>query len=189
MKLLRSRAAASMSALAALAMTATPVLAHGYGGWGRHHHHRHDDGIDGGDVLAGLLIVGGIAAIANAASQSAKEGRADEPYRYLGGPDYSKPEDRDYSEAPGGDEDDAVPDYGADNTGIAARDDSFDDAVSRCSDELERGDRRIDSVDNIGRADDRYSVEGRLEDGRGFTCSVDRDGRVRSVAVDGGALI
>src|SRR3546814_5987608 len=76
MNMFRSRAATSMTALAAFAMSATPVLAHGYGGWGRHYH-RHGDGIDGGDVLAGLLIVGGIAAIASAARKSAKEiGRA-----------------------------------------------------------------------------------------------------------------
>ena len=188
MKMLRSRAAASMVALAAFSMSATPIFAHGYGGWGRHHH-RHGDGIDGGDVLAGLLIIGGIAAIASAASKSAKDDDAKERYRYPGGPDYSRPEDRDYSETPDRDDDKAAPDYGSDHPGGATTTGGFDDAVNNCADELERGERRIGSVDNVGRAGDRYSVEGRLEDGRGFACSVDRDGQVRSVAVDGQAVI
>lgn len=38
-----------------------------YRGYGRH---RHRDRIDGGDILAGVLILGGIAAIAGAASKS-----------------------------------------------------------------------------------------------------------------------
>lgn len=189
MNMFRSRAATSMTALAAFAMSATPVLAHGYGGWGRHYH-RHGDGIDGGDVLAGLLIVGGIAAIASAARKSAKDDDAQERNRYPGGPDYSRPEDRDYGETPDRDVDDkAAPDYGSDYSGASTTNGSFDDAVHNCANELERGERRIGSVDNVGRAGDRYSVEGRLEDGRGFACSVDRDGQVRSVAVDGSGLI
>ena len=58
MKFFRSRTAASLAALAAFSMTATPVFARGYDRWGRHHHHHRNNGIDGGDVLAGLLIVG-----------------------------------------------------------------------------------------------------------------------------------
>lgn len=210
MKMLRSRGAAAIAAFAALSMTATPVLARGHGGWDRHYRHHHGNGIDGGDVLAGLLIVGGIAAIASAAGKSARDDRADERGRYPESPDYSKPQDRDYSETPGRNDDEAVPDYGSDDRDYseAGRNDddgvsdygsddsaaapargSFDDAVGRCEDELERGERRIGSVDNVSSAGDRYSVEGRLEDGRGFACSVDRDGQVRSVAVDGRALI
>jgi len=60
MKLHRSRAALVAASLAALALTATPASA-------RHWRH-HDHGIDGGDVLAGLLIIGGIAAVASAAT-------------------------------------------------------------------------------------------------------------------------
>lgn len=184
MRMLRSRAAASIAALAALSLTATPVLAHGYGGWGRHYH-RHGDG---GDVLAAVLIVGGLAAIANAASTSVKDDQPDEPYRYPGGPDNSKPDDQDYSEAPDQDRDEAAPDYGADAADNATSG-GFDDAVKRCADELERGERRIGSVDDVSRSDEDYTVAGRLEDGRGFTCSVDRNGQVGSVAVDGRALI
>ena len=186
MKMLRSRSAASIAALAALSMTATPVLAHGHGGWGRHYH-RHGDG---GDILAGLLIVGGIAAIASAASKSARDDRADERGRYPGGPDYGSPEDQGYGDAPNrDDDDDAAQDHGSAYPGAAAMDGSFDSAVDHCADELERGERKIGSIDNVGREGDRYSVERRLEDGREFSCSVDRDGQVRSVAVDGHAVI
>lgn len=45
----------------------------GYGGWGGYRHHHHGDGIDGGDVLAGILILGGIAAIATAASNNSRD--------------------------------------------------------------------------------------------------------------------
>lgn len=189
MKMLRSRAAASIAALAALSMTASPALARGYGGWDRHHHHRHGDGIDGGDLLAGLLIVGGIAAIASAASKSARDRQGNERDRYPGGPDYGEPEGRDYGDSSGQRDDEEAPDYGSSYPGVAPTNGSFDEAVDRCSEELERSDRRIGSVDSVGRMGEHYNVEGRLEDGRGFACSVDREGRVRSVAVDGSALI
>lgn len=52
-------------------------------GWrlGRHHHDR----VDAGDVLAGILIIGGIAAIASAASNN-KQKRAEPEYRYPDAP-------------------------------------------------------------------------------------------------------
>ena len=58
--------------LAALATTALPVAAEAHGrwdrgGWGGRGWHRDRGGVDGGDVLAGLLIIGGIAAIAKSA--------------------------------------------------------------------------------------------------------------------------
>ena len=60
-------------ALAGMATVMLPLAGEaqarpGWGGGGRHWHR--DRGIDGGDVLAGLLIFGGIAAIASAASKS-----------------------------------------------------------------------------------------------------------------------
>lgn len=156
-------------------MASTPALAHGHGGGhhGRHHHHG-GGGIDGGDLLAGVLIIGGIAAIASAASQSSRAEPRDEPYPYPGAPG---PEDRGYgSESRGDDRGDL-------------RAGSFDMAVDACADELERGEQRIGSVDNVRRMGERYSVEGVLSDGRGYACSVDESGQIRSVAVDGHAMI
>lgn len=164
-----------MAALAAFSMTAAPALARGHGDWhrGRHHHHRGGGGIDGGDVLAGLLVVGGIAAIATAASKSDRDRPREEPYP--GGPYDGAPRDGGYGRDDGPD----VPRAGG----------SFDMAVDACADELQRGERRIGSVDEVRRMGGRYSVEGMLEDGRGYACSVDESGQIRSVAVDGRALI
>ena len=54
------------AAAASLLMTAAaPVEAHGW------RHHRHDDGVD--DVVAGAVIVGGIAAIASAITQGNRQ--------------------------------------------------------------------------------------------------------------------
>lgn len=44
------------------------------GGWGNRRWRGRNRGIDGGDILAGALIIGGIAAIASAASNSARRG-------------------------------------------------------------------------------------------------------------------
>lgn len=158
---------------------------HWRGGWGHHH----DDGIDGGDVLAGLLIIGGIAAIASAASHSKKQARAEaDPRPYPGGPDYDAPDARasDYR----GTDEGRYADAPRDETyGSAPVNGSFDAAIDACAGEVERGERRIDSIGNVNRMGDRFAVEGRLTDGRGFACSVDDSGHIRSVAVDGHALI
>lgn len=47
----------------------------GYGGYGRYR-----GGVDGGDILAGILIVGGIAAIASAAANSSRSRYEDRRY-------------------------------------------------------------------------------------------------------------
>ncbi|WP_374411377.1 hypothetical protein [Novosphingobium colocasiae] len=180
MTMLRSRLAVALTATAAFAMTATPALARGHGGWhgGYGHGHRHHGGgIDGGDLLAGLLIVGGVAAIATAASNSARDR------------DRNDARDRD-----GGryEDDSAGYDRGRDDAPVGARDQAsghFDDAVGVCADEIEKGDRQVDTVDTVTRSADRYSVSGRLTDGRGFACSIDDSGQVRSVAVDGHGVI
>lgn len=162
----RSRIAASLAAMVALSMTASPAFAHGYRDW----HHRHRDG--GGDLLAGLLIGGAIVAIASAAGKSdANPARDDQAY--------DPAEDRDYARVP--------PMARAEDGGRA--DVSFDGAVDACSGEIERGERRIGSVDNVRRMGERFSVEGHLEDGRGYACSIDETGRIRSVSIDGHAMI
>jgi hypothetical protein len=72
---------------------------------GRHHHggghhggdwgHHHDDGIDAGDVIGGLFVIGAIAAIASAASKDSRDGNDD---RYE--PPYpDEPRDADYRDA------------------------------------------------------------------------------------------
>lgn len=170
MSIFSSRHASTLAVAAAFSLAAAPVAAeahgrHGgrYDGWG----HRHD-GVDAGDVLAGVLILGGIAAIASAASKAAKErdpeGRPRYPERD-GTPRYGERDDR--------------PTWG-ESRGI-------DGAVDTCVGEIENSGNRVDSVDAVNRAGDGWRVEGRTGNDRAFACSIDRDGRVRSVTVDGRA--
>jgi hypothetical protein len=186
MKLHRSRAALVAASLAVVALTATPASA-------RHWRH-HDRGIDGGDVLAGILIIGGIAAVASAASKSnrereARDYRNPEPRypqdRYPSDSDY-----RDWRAQRDGDSGYAAPaerePYGSSDWRGAG---AMDGAVNACADEIERGERRIDSVEGVNRAAEGWRVDGRLRDGRAFSCTASADGRIRSATVDGRALM
>jgi hypothetical protein len=166
-----SRAAAVLASLAAFSMTASPVMARDWG-WG---HHRHRDRIDAGDVLAGILIIGGIAAIASAASKNNKNRRTERDYRY---PDDNYPQRDDRG------------DYGKDDRPEwregSAREGSggIDSAINRCVDEVSRGSTRVEEVDSVNRDGDGWRVEGRTGDGGSFSCSIDRSGRIRQVSVD-----
>ncbi|MEJ2410370.1 MAG: hypothetical protein P8Y48_13915 [Novosphingobium sp.] len=180
----RSRTAASLAALAALSMTASPAFAHGYrdGHYRHYRHHHHHHGGSGTGLLAGLLIGGAAVAIASAASKSRRDKVREEPAGYPDGP-YDSRYERDYAPP-------LVPGRsGAEYPGGPGAGTGFDGAADICASEIERGDYRIGSVDNVRRMGGRYSVAGHLEDGRGYACSVDDNGRVRSVAVDGHAMI
>lgn len=174
--------AASAASLAALSMAAAPLAAarpslprhapaasasHGSVleaqsmEWRGRHRHRHNDGIDGGDILAGVLILGGIAAIASAAS---KNDRDSEPYPY---PDErpAYPERSGYSGGYGG---------------------GIDNAVYMCTNEVERGNDRVAAVDNASRTNDGWRISGQLDAGGNFSCWIDNDGRIRNIDLGGG---
>ena len=162
------RFAGFAAAVAAVSLVATPAAAND-----RWHGHR-GGGIDAGDVLAGVLIIGGIAAIAGAANKSNrdKEYREDPRYRepYRG----SYPEQRyDYRE----NSRDSGRSYG--NGGI-------DNAVSMCTDQVERGRERVASVDNASRTGQGWQISGQLEQGGGFSCEIDNDGRIRNIDIGDG---
>lgn len=139
------------------------------GGWGR----RHNDGIDGGDVLAGVLVLGTIAAIASAASKNSRDKReqdvrrqGDDSWRY--GDDTrndSRPADMNRPSDMG-------------------RSVSLDNAVDTCVADVERGSNRVDTVDNVNRQGDGWRVEGRTQGGASWNCSVDASGRVKGVTTD-----
>ena len=139
------------------------------GGWGR----RHNDGIDGGDVLAGVLVLGTIAAIASAASKNSRDKReqdvrrqGDDSWRY--GDDTrndSRPADMNRPSDLG-------------------RSVSLDTAVDTCVADVERGSNRVDTVDNVNRQGDGWRVEGRTQGGASWNCSVDASGRVKGVTTD-----
>lgn len=179
MKAFRSRPAVAAALAATLSMVATPVMARGYGGWGGRHHHR--DRVDAGDVLAGVLIIGGIAAIASAASNSAKQKREREQ-------DYRYPDDgyRQDSGRYGDYNDRGTADRGG-STGYSRSADGLNAAVDRCVGEVERGERRVETVDTVDRDSNGWRVAGRTNGGRDFACTVDGDGRIRSVTIDGSA--
>ena len=163
-----SRMAGAVAAAAALSMIATPALARGgsWGGWGKRYHHRHHDRIDTGDVLAGILILGGIAAVASAASKSSREARER---------DYPRPDRRD------------APRYGEPRERVETGPGSIGMAVDACAQKVERAERIIDAVTSVERDGEGWRVEGRVSNGRPFACSVSDSGRIRSVTVDGRA--
>ncbi|MEL7686509.1 hypothetical protein AAG592_03300 [Citromicrobium bathyomarinum] len=106
------------------------------------YHRRHRDRIDAGDIIAGAVIIGGIFAIASAASKNSnRNDRYDDDY---------------------------------------VNSSDFDRAVDSCVNRVER-DRRIGSVDNVGRTRSGYSVSGTLSNGSGFLCEVNGAGRVLRV--------
>ena len=143
----------------------------GRGGWGGGRHD-HDDG---GAVLAGLLVLGGIAAIAVAASNADKHKQEQRRSYPDNQPD---PGYGDSQQAPGAR--DAAPSAA---TGAG----SIDAAVDTCVDEVERGADPVDTVDSVNNAGDGWNVQGRVRGGKPFVCRVTRDGQIRTLTVDGHA--
>lgn len=156
--ILKHRAAAVVGSPAA---TPTANDHRDWGGRGR-------DDISVGDVLTGVLIIGGIAAIASAASKSNRDRNRNDTYRYpdrdqrAGSSRYGEP----------------VPQrsWGSDR--------NIDRAVDGCVNEIERGERRVETVDSVARDGDGWRVQGQTSGGGAFSCTVSRDGTIRSV--DGG---
>jgi hypothetical protein len=178
MMIFRSRAAGTLAAAAALSLTATPAMAHGW--------HHHDDGVDSGDLLAGLLIVGGIAAIAIAASHSAQHHQADTDQDDGDYPDQpDRPDGNTYRPEPNRfDNYVHVPPIGddyRDDSGYAAPTVSADSAVDACVGAMESGQSSVGGIDTVNREGNGWRIAGRDRDGRDFACSVDREGHIRRV--------
>ena len=127
--------------------------------WGSYR--RHHDRIDGGDLLAGILVIGGIAAIASAVDKNKDQRRDRRDYpqndrRY----DYRDDgRDRDYR---GGDP----------GNGRGA----MDRAVDACAAEAART-GQVDEIFDVERIDGEWRVKGDYRNGREFTCSVDGNGK------------
>jgi hypothetical protein len=168
-------AAGMATALLPLAAEARPGWGNGgwgNGGWGGRGWNR-DRGIDGGDVLAGILIIGGIAAIASAASNANKNRERsvpqDDGYRY-------RPEN-----APRNDDwrsDGRVQDWqgsGQMAQGGATR--GLDQAIDNCATEASRG-GEVDEIYDATRNGSGYRVAGRLRNGDSFSCDVNGQGGV-----------
>ena len=124
---------------------------------GRHHRYRYRRGPDFGDVVAGVLIVGAIAHIANSASR----------------------DDRDRDR----DRDRRSPDYRRDASWDQGR--GLDRAVGMCIDAVERQ-ARVETVDRADRVVRGWRIEGTVSRGGGFTCDIDSDGRGVDVSLTSG---
>ncbi len=147
--------AALMATAGAMLVTALPAEA-------RPNYRRHHDGIDAGDVIAGALIIGGIAAVASAASSG---------NRYRDRDRWDDRNDRDYDG------------YGYYNNGYGSR-----AAVSQCVRAAQReasrygGWARVTDVTRIERTRGGYEVRGRVvvedrDPGRGYGQGWDRNDR------------
>lgn len=122
----------------------------------RHYRGRYRDRVDAGDVIAGIAIIGGIAAIASAIDSKNKRDRGEDRY-----------EDTRY---------DAPRQF---------RSGSLDQAVNSCTRTIER-DMRVDAIDNVSRIGDGWEVRGRLFNGNEFACSVSGNGRIDRIDYGGG---
>ena len=122
-------------------------------GWRRGRWRRHRR-VDAGDVLAGVLIIGGIAAIASAANK--KDNRRRDR-------DYERRDDRRYDR---------------DRRDNGSR--GLDNAVDQCVNRIQR-DVRVDSVDSVDRTAQGWVVTGSLFNGTGFTCAIDNNGKIDAI--------
>lgn len=172
---------AAPAVLAAFSMTAMPVAAaplpassearaaertpgwseadgvqHQYRRW----HHRRDRGIDGGDIVAGVLILGGIAAIASAVSRNNEQPRE----RYPASDRLPRDSYRD---------------------GYRSGD-GLGNAADMCVQEIER-ERRVQNVDQVQRLASGWVVTGTTFDGENFVCTIGQTGRIETIEYAGGA--
>jgi len=174
------KTSAAICAAAAISMAATPAMAAeipvntapkisvpGAVQWdadvenaerSRRHRYRHRRGrVDAGDVLAGVLIIGGIAAIASAASSN-KRARS-----YPAQQTNYRNSQRDTRSTNG---------------------QGIDRAVDMCLREIER-DVRVDNVDAVNRSGEGWNVTGSLYNGDSFSCHIGNNGRVENVFFGG----
>ncbi|MEW4468163.1 hypothetical protein AB1K62_10060 [Parasphingorhabdus sp. JC815] len=137
--------------------------------------------VDAGDVIAGILIIGGIAAIASAASKQDRNNDSD--YRYDRSRNNRYRDDR-RNDWRYNDRYDRRSDRG---TG------SMDTAINICSDAAEiqaGGDARVSEIESVARDGNGWRVEGALSGStqRAFLCGAS-DGRVDFVQLGNGDLV
>ena len=182
MALTGSKIAIALVGLAGFSMSATPLSAaelpraevsgvdvyDAHSGDVQNRRWRRDRGVDAGDVIAGVVVIGAIAAIASSASRNRDR---DRDYR-----------DRDYR---GRDSDYRYRDNRyRDSRGYDSR--GMERAVDMCVAQIERGRDRVADIDEANRDAEGWNVAGRLGNGGGFSCRIDNDGRIRDVELGTG---
>lgn len=133
------------------------------GGWRRR-------GPSAGDVLAGVAIVGGIAAIASAASNNRRN-------RDVVVVDRDRP--RDWNRDPNRRNDRAPLDDRRTNPRSSGAS-GLDSAVNQCLATVER-DVRVNDVEVVQRTAQGWLVAGSLFNGSGFECRIGNDGRIEGI--------
>ena len=178
----RSRFSLAAVALAATSMTAAPLAAaelphqvriapaaydaqaEDANGYRRYRHHRRNH-VSTGDVIAGVAVIGVLAAIAGSVSNDNDRVRSrPEPYREP----YREPRRQSRGQS-----------RGWNGNGI-------DSAVDMCVSQVERGRDRVGSVDNASRDASGWNVSGSLDNGEYFTCRIDNEGRIRAIDMGDG---
>lgn len=129
-----------------------------HGRWRRHR----GGGIDGGDVLAGVLILGGIAAVASAVENN----KRDDDYR-----DYPPPPPRQQR-------------YDYRDGASQSSGSGLDRAADICVDAIERTSDPVGSVDSVRRGPSGWDVDGTLQNGTPFACTIGNDGQIHDISID-----
>lgn len=119
----------------------------------RRYRHRHRRGVDAGDVIAGVVVVGALAALLSSSNNRDRDRRDDRHERVR----YDDRRDRGYE-----------------SRGIES-------AVDMCVDQVEYRDNRAENVDGADRTTSGWNVSGTLSDGERWTCFIDNSGEVRSI--------
>ena len=146
------------------------VEGHGHGGYHGGHYGHHDDWhIDGDDVLTGVLILGGLAAIAGIAGSHQHTQPYPVPAPYPDAPP-PPPQDSGYQTPP--------PSQNYRAGGMAQ-------AVDVCVSEVESSRGAVGSVDRASRSGEGWYVAGQLDGGGPFACWLDADGRVTNIRAGG----
>lgn len=167
----------------------------GRGGWGRRGWRGHRRGVRAGDVLAGVAILGGIAAIASAANNRRRDRDVvivDRDNRYERDREWQQEREIDNLRRRSEEQQREI-DY-LRSRGIeayrappSARFQTFpeandgpidiDDAIDRCVEVIEI-DASVSEIDSVDRTGTGWTVSGRIADGNGFTCRIGSDGQI-----------
>lgn len=124
----------------------------------RYRRHRHRDrGIDAGDVIAGVAVVGVLAAIIGSSNSRNRNRDRYEDRRERVRYDDRRERSRGYE-----------------SRGIES-------AVDMCVDQVEYRDNRVENVDRADRSASGWNVSGTLSDGERWSCVIDNSGEVRSI--------